>query len=279
MSFPNHKAIWGIHGIHHKLLVASSDIDINWHFLIWHHWHHQDGTWLQLVSSSYSYYYTLPVLFPAMNGSWLLQLTPLFSEVALGSWDGFVRASLLNWQPWNICLSSVHACFCPAAVFYCHYWLYIHLYCSSPGSFSCSYPPMETKNSIDYFKCVQHAGQSPVTHHTTPSHRDWVTIDYKHTLQSIHSTLGRRTETYPTTLSHRDWDLPVHTYWSTGWDMNPWPWGLKLWSWPLGQWTHLWRLEGSLHCKPLALLSRTTVHPCPNHTGTLSWFQRGVGQM
>jgi hypothetical protein len=68
---------------------------------------------------------------------------------------------------------------------------------------------------------MQHAGQSPVTHHTTPSHMDWVTIDYKHASQSIHSTPGRSTETYPTTLSHRDWDLPVHTYWSTGWDMNP----------------------------------------------------------
>ena len=92
------------------------------------------------------------------------------------------------------------------------------------------------KNSIDYFKCVQHTGQSPVTHHTTPSHRDWVTIDYKHTLQSLHSTLGRSTETYPTTLSHRDWDLLVHTYWSTGWDMNPWPWGLKPRARPLRQW-------------------------------------------
>jgi hypothetical protein len=79
------------------------------------------------------------------------------------------------------------------------------------------------KNSIEYFKCMQHAGRSPVTHHTTPSCRDWVTIDYKHTLQSIHSTPGRSAETYPTTLSHRDWDLPVHTYWSTGWDMNPQP--------------------------------------------------------
>jgi hypothetical protein len=79
----------------------------------------------------------------------------------------------------------------------------------------------ENKNLIDYFKCAQHAGQNPVTHHTTLSHRDWVTIDYKHTLQSIHSTPGRSTETYPTTLSHRDWDLPVNTYWSTGWDMNP----------------------------------------------------------
>jgi len=53
---------------------------------------------------------------------------------------------------------------------------------------------------------MQHAGQSPVTHHSTPSRRDWVTIDYMHTLQSIHSTLGRSTKTYPTTLSHRDWD-------------------------------------------------------------------------
>ena len=24
---------------------------------------------------------------------------------------------------------------------------------------------------IDYFKCVQHTGQRPETHHTTPSHR------------------------------------------------------------------------------------------------------------
>jgi len=62
---------------------------------------------------------------------------------------------------------------------------------------------------------MQHAGQNPVTHHTTPSHRDWVTIDYKHTSKSIHSTPDRSAETYPTTLSHRDWDLPVHTYWST----------------------------------------------------------------
>jgi hypothetical protein len=46
------------------------------------------------------------------------------------------------------------------------------------------------KNSNDYFKCVQHTGQNPETHHTTPSHRDWVTIDYKHTSQSIRSTLG-----------------------------------------------------------------------------------------
>jgi hypothetical protein len=61
-------------------------------------------------------------------------------------------------------------------------------------------------------KCMKHAGCCPVTHHTTPYHRDWVTIDDKHTLQSIHSTLGRSTETYPNTLSHRDWDLPVHTY-------------------------------------------------------------------
>jgi hypothetical protein len=62
------------------------------------------------------------------------------------------------------------------------------------------------KNKIDYFKCMQHAGWSPVTHHTTPSRRDWMTIDHKHTLQSIYSTLGRSAETYPTTLSHRDWD-------------------------------------------------------------------------
>ena len=79
------------------------------------------------------------------------------------------------------------------------------------------------KNSNDYFKCVQHTGQSPETHHTTPSHRDWVTIDYKHTSQSIRSTLGRSAETYPTTLSHRDWDLPVCTYWSPGWELNPRP--------------------------------------------------------
>ncbi len=92
------------------------------------------------------------------------------------------------------------------------------------------------KNSIDYFKCMQHAGWSPVTHHTTPSRRDWVTIDYKHTSQSIHSTLGRSAETYPTTLSHRDWDLPVHTYWSTGWKMNPQPWGLWPQAQPLSQW-------------------------------------------
>jgi hypothetical protein len=85
----------------------------------------------------------------------------------------------------------------------------------------------KNKKKIDYFKCMQHAGRSPVTHHTTPSHRNWVTIDYKHILQSIHSTLGRSAEAYPTTLSHRDWDLPIHTYWSTGWDMNPWPLGLE----------------------------------------------------
>jgi hypothetical protein len=77
------------------------------------------------------------------------------------------------------------------------------------------------KNSIDYFKCVQHTGHSPETHHTTPSRREWVTIDYKHTSQSIHSTQSKSAETYPTTLSHRDWVLPEHTYWSTGWDMNP----------------------------------------------------------
>jgi hypothetical protein len=66
-------------------------------------------------------------------------------------------------------------------------------------------PPEEVEDEpIDYFKCVQHAGWSPVTHHTTLSHRDWVTIDYKHTSQSIHSTPGRSAETYPTTLSHRD---------------------------------------------------------------------------
>ena len=64
-------------------------------------------------------------------------------------------------------------------------------------------------------------------------------IDYKHTLQSIHSTQSRSAETYPTTLSHRDWDLPVHTCWSTGWDMNPWLWGLKPQAWPLGQWISL----------------------------------------
>ncbi len=52
-------------------------------------------------------------------------------------------------------------------------------------------------NSIDYFKCGQRAGRSPVTHHTTPSNRDWVTIDYKHTLQSIHSTLGRSQRPIP----------------------------------------------------------------------------------
>jgi len=56
---------------------------------------------------------------------------------------------------------------------------------------------------------MQHAGQSPGTHHTTPSHRDWVTVDYKHTSQSIHSTLGRSAETYPTPLSHRDWDKTI----------------------------------------------------------------------
>ena len=86
---------------------------------------------------------------------------------------------------------------------------------------------------------MQHTGWSPVTHHTTPSHRVWVTIDYKHKLQSIHSTPGRSAETYPTTLSHRDWDLPVHTYWSTGWDMSPQPWGLKPRAWPLSQWNYL----------------------------------------
>jgi hypothetical protein len=32
------------------------------------------------------------------------------------------------------------------------------------------------KSSIDYFKCVQHTRQKPETHHTPPSHRDWVTI-------------------------------------------------------------------------------------------------------
>jgi hypothetical protein len=53
------------------------------------------------------------------------------------------------------------------------------------------------KNSIDYFKCVQHTGQNPETHHTTPSHRDWVTIDYKHTSQSIRSTLGRAQRPIP----------------------------------------------------------------------------------
>jgi hypothetical protein len=82
---------------------------------------------------------------------------------------------------------------------------------------------MPIMNSNDYFKCVQHAGQNPETHHTTLSHRDWVTIDYKHTSQSIQSTLGRSAETYPTTLSHRDWDLPVCTYWSPGWESNPRP--------------------------------------------------------
>jgi hypothetical protein len=50
-----------------------------------------------------------------------------------------------------------------------------------------------------------------------------VIIDYKHTSQSICSTLGRSAETYPTTLSHRDWDLPVRTYWSPGWESNPRP--------------------------------------------------------
>jgi hypothetical protein len=89
--------------------------------------------------------------------------------------------------------------------------------CLILSSVTCPY----LKNSMDYFKCVQHAGWSLVTHHTTPSHWDWVTTDYKHTSQSIHSTLGRSAETYPTTLSHRDWDQPVHTYWSTGWNMNP----------------------------------------------------------
>ena len=53
----------------------------------------------------------------------------------------------------------------------------------------------------DYIKCMQHAGWSPVTHHTTPAHRDWVT-----------------------------------TCWSTGWDMNPRPWGLKPQVRPLSQW-------------------------------------------
>jgi hypothetical protein len=71
---------------------------------------------------------------------------------------------------------------------------------------------------------MQHTGQRPVTHHTTLSCKDWVTIDYKHTLQSIHSTLGRNTEIYPTT---RDWDLPVLTYWFTVWGIwtrNPEDW-------------------------------------------------------
>ena len=49
--------------------------------------------------------------------------------------------------------------------------------------------PVWTCNSDDYFKCMQHTGLSSVTHHTTLSHRDWVTIDYKHTLQSINCTL------------------------------------------------------------------------------------------
>jgi hypothetical protein len=82
---------------------------------------------------------------------------------------------------------------------------------------------------------VQHTGQNPETHHTTPSHKDWVTIDYKHTLQSIRSTLGRSAETYPTTLSHRDWDLPVRTYWSTGWELNPQPETHNLGPGPLDQ--------------------------------------------
>ncbi len=115
------------------------------------------------------------------------------------------------------------------------------------------------KNSINYFNCVQHAGRSPVTHHTTPSNKDWVTIDYKHTLQSIHSTLGRSAETYPTTLSHRDWDLPVHTYLSTGWDMNPQPWRLKPQARPLGQWVNIFVSGGNylldivwlVFCEPL----------------------------
>ncbi len=30
---------------------------------------------------------------------------------------------------------------------------------------------MEALNSIDYFKCMQHTGQRPVTHNTAPSRR------------------------------------------------------------------------------------------------------------
>ena len=40
--------------------------------------------------------------------------------------------------------------------------------------------------------------QRPIT---LPRPRDWVTIDYKHTLQSIRSIPGRSAETYLTTLS------------------------------------------------------------------------------
>jgi len=36
------------------------------------------------------------------------------------------------------------------------------------------------KNSIDYYKCMQHTGLRPVTHHTTPSHRIVVTIFKPH---------------------------------------------------------------------------------------------------
>jgi len=58
----------------------------------------------------------------------------------------------------------------------------------------------------NYMAETIHRSQYPASRlgSTPPSHRDWMTIDYKHTLQSIRSTLDRSTETYPTTLSHRD---------------------------------------------------------------------------
>ncbi len=43
-----------------------------------------------------------------------------------------------------------------------------------------SAPAKYIKTSIDYFKCLQHTGQRPETHHTPPSHRVSVTIHTSH---------------------------------------------------------------------------------------------------
>jgi hypothetical protein len=46
--------------------------------------------------------------------------------------------------------------------------------------FTAAFTSKHHKTSIDYFKCVQHTGQSPETHHTPQSQRDWVTTCIPH---------------------------------------------------------------------------------------------------
>jgi len=75
------------------------------------------------------------------------------------------------------------------------------------------------KNLDDYFKCMQHTGQRPLTHHTT------LPIGY----------------TYPINLCGQEvistnWPHTGTKYQSTGWESNPWHETHNLRPRPFGQW-------------------------------------------